>query len=221
MFQMIEEMSNGQSGAFARQVTLNLRTTAPDALGDTEAVLASLEDADLNGVANLRGIGVRGGAALTLSFRSDGTYRGQNLVLTRAQLVAEAQAGTTTLTLTAQQRSSVTPATIQPTLFVRAAFQSGTGGTFISDGRPDLPLLPGDDPITVLSEDVPPGARVLLDGLPVPATVTCVGAVAGGFCNSSGVRIDLTSPPTTPGMYLLQVQTANGLLSNELPIRVQ
>jgi YVTN family beta-propeller protein len=221
LFQMIEEMSNGQSGAFGRQVTLNLRTTAPGALADTESVLAALETADLNGVANLRGVGLRGGAALTLSFRSDGTYRGQGLVLTRAQLLGEAQAGTATLTFTAQQRASVTPATVQPTLFVRAAFQSGSGGSFASDGRPDLPLLPGDDPMAILAEDVPPGAKVLIDGAPVPATVSCVGALVNGFCNGSGISVDLLSPPTTPGMYLLQVQTGDGLLSNELPIRRQ
>jgi hypothetical protein len=60
---------------------------------------------------------------------------------------------------------------------------------------------------------------VLIDGVPVAATLTCVGAVANGFCNSSGIRIDLLAPPTQPGLYLLQVQTSNGLLSNELPIR--
>jgi DNA-binding beta-propeller fold protein YncE len=218
IFQMIEEMSNGQSGAFARQVTLSLRSTAPGALATTEAVLASLEAADLNGVANLRGVGLRNGAPLTLSFRSDGTYRGQNLVFTRAQLIAEAQAAATTLTLTAQQRANVNAGTVQPTLFVRAAFQAGAGGTFLNNGRPDLPLLPGDDPMVVLSEDVPPGAKVLIDGVPVPATVSCVGAVVDGFCNANGLSIDLLSPPTEPGMHLLQVQTSNGLLSNELPI---
>jgi YVTN family beta-propeller protein len=221
LFQMIEEMSNGQSGALGRQVTLNLRTTAPGALADTEAVLVALETADLNGVANLRGVGLRNGSAATLSLRFNGTYVGQGAVLTRAQLIAEAQQGTTTMTFTAQQRAGVTPATVQPTLFVRAAFQSGSGGTFVSDGRPDLPLLPGDDPMVVLAEDVPADARVLIDGAPVPATVSCVAGVVNGFCNTSGISIDLLSPPTTPGLYLLQVQTGQGLLSNELPIRVQ
>ena len=67
---------------------------------------------------------------------------------------------------------------------------------------------------------MPAGAKVLIDGAPVAATVTCVGAVVNGFCNTSGVRIDLLNPPTTPGLHLLQVQTANGLLSNEL-LRMQ
>jgi len=215
IFQMIEEMSNGQSGAFGRQVTLNLRSTAVGALPATEALLAALETSDLNGVLNLRGSGFRNGAALTLSFRSDGSYRGQGVTLTRAQLIAEAQAGTTSLTLTGQQRANVSAATIQPTLSVPPV------GNFLQNGRPDLPILPGDDPMVVLGEDLPPGAKVLIDGVPVPATVTCNGQAVNGICNVSGIRIDLLNPPTTPGLYLLQVQTADGLLSNELPIRRQ
>jgi hypothetical protein len=185
------------------------------ALPATEAVLATLETADLNGVLNLRGSGVRNGAAFSASFRSDGTYRGQGVALTRAQLIGEAQAGTTALTFTGQQRASVTAATIQPTLSVPPA------GNFLTNGRPDLPLLPGDDPMVVLGEDLPPGAKVLIDGVPVAATVTCNGQAVNGICNVSGIRIDLLDPPTQPGLYLLQVQTADGLLSNELPIRRQ
>jgi YVTN family beta-propeller protein len=216
IFQMIEEMSNGQSGAFARQLTLNLRSTQPSELAATQALLAVLEAADLNGVVNLRGTGVRSGTDVTLSFRSNGLYQGGGLVLSRAQLIAEAQAGTTTLTFTGQMRAGVTASTVEPTLFVPAA-----GTNFVTDGRPKLPVLPADNPMLVLAEDVPPGAKVLIDGLPVAASVACVGAIVNGSCNVSGVSITLTSPPTTPGLHLLQVQTANGLLSNELPIRRQ
>ena len=134
IFQMIEEMSNGQSGALGRQLTLNLRSTAAGALPTTQALLAALETGDLNGVLNLRGTGVRNGAALTLSFRSNGVYQGQGVVLTRAQLIAEAQAGTTTLTFTGQQRANVSAATVQPTLFVKAAFERG--GWRVPEQRP-------------------------------------------------------------------------------------
>jgi hypothetical protein len=114
IFQMIEEMSNGQSGALGRQVTLNLRSTTGGTLAATESVLAALESADLKGVVNLRGSGVRSGTGLSLSFRSDGTYRAGSVVLTRAQLIAEAAAGTTTLTLVGHQRSTVNAGTVQP-----------------------------------------------------------------------------------------------------------
>jgi hypothetical protein len=55
IFQMIEEMSNGQSGALGRQVTLNLRSTTGSNLAETQSLLAALESADLAGLVNLGG----------------------------------------------------------------------------------------------------------------------------------------------------------------------
>ena len=75
---MIEEASNGQSGALGRQLTLNLRSTTVGALADTEALLDVLEAADLAGVVNVRGTGIRNGAPITLSLRSDGNYKAKN-----------------------------------------------------------------------------------------------------------------------------------------------
>ena len=54
------------------------------------------------------------------------------VTLTRAQLISEAQAGTTLMTLTAQQRAGVTSATVQPTLFVKTAFQCLKSSAIVS-----------------------------------------------------------------------------------------
>ena len=213
IFEMIEEASNGQSGALGRQVTLNLRSTAAGNLTATSALLAALEAADLAGLVNLQGGGVRNGAAAAFSFRPDATYQGGGVTLTRAQLVAEAAAGTTTLTLTANQRATVDAATVQPTLWVPAV------GGFATDGRPKLPQLPTDDPMTINARTILANPKVLIDGAPTPATVTCVGGTFNPTCSTTQIRIDLLAPPTTPGLYLLQVQNPDGLLSNELPIR--
>jgi hypothetical protein len=75
IFEMIEEMSNGQSGALGREVTLNLRSATGDGLVDTQALLSALETADLNGLVNLKGDGFRNGAPISLSFRSTGNSR--------------------------------------------------------------------------------------------------------------------------------------------------
>jgi YVTN family beta-propeller protein len=214
VFQMIEEMSTGQSGAFARQLTLNPRSTAPSALAATESLLAALESADTNGAVNLQGNGVRDGGFVKLSF-AGGSYQGSGLALTRAQLLSEVQAGTTLLTLTAYQRAGVTAATLQPTLRVPSV------GNLLQNGRPDLPLLPGDDPMTLFARNVLANAQVLIDGLPVAATVTCVNGTFSPACTGTQIQIDLLAPPTDPGLYLLQVQNPDGVLSNELPIRRQ
>jgi len=217
IFQMIEEMSLGQSGALGRQLTLNLRSTTGGALAATQAVLAALEAADLNGVVNLRGSGLRSGAAVTLSFRSNGTYQGGGLTLTRAQLLAEAAAGTTTLTLAAYQRAGVNAGTVQPTLWVNAF------GAVIDNGRPNLPVLLNANPgqLTVKARDIQPGAIALIDGVPVglDAPVSCASGTLPN-CNNTNLRIDLAALPAwvDPGMHLLQLQNPNGLLTNELPV---
>src|SRR5690606_35534220 len=72
MFQMFEEASTGFSGAQARQVQLNARTTAAPLAATTETHLAALELADGRGLVNLLGEGIRNGAPETLSFRDTG-----------------------------------------------------------------------------------------------------------------------------------------------------
>ena len=216
MFQMIEEMSNGQSGALGRQVTLNLRSTSAGELAATQAVLAALEAADLRAVANLQGRGVRNGAAVQLSFRSDGTYQGGGLVLTRAQLIAEAAAGTTTLTLTGGQRSTVNAGTVQPSVWVPAVGS-------ITAGRPNLPQFtsanPGNIPF-LQGRNIQPNAKVLIDGVPVTldAAITCASGTLPA-CATTAIRLDLAASPAVAGLHMLQIQNPDGLLTNELPVR--
>ncbi|MCP5057239.1 MAG: hypothetical protein GY937_10995 [bacterium] len=64
IFQMFEEASNGHPGALGRQVTLNNVTTIDPpgpSLSPAEEVLVDLEAADVQGVVNLRGFGIRFG----------------------------------------------------------------------------------------------------------------------------------------------------------------
>jgi hypothetical protein len=216
IFEMIEEMSNGQSGAFGREVTLNLRSVVGSRLATTQALLGALETADLNGVANLKGDGFRNGTPISLSFRSDGTYQGNGLVLTRAQLITEAAAGTTTLTLVGNLRSPVTAGTVQPTVWGVAV------GGFVTDGRPNLPAFTSANPgpITLQARDIQPNAKVLIDGRPVAldAPVACVTGTLPA-CSNPSIRVDLAAPPAPLGMHLLQLQNPDGLLTNELPVR--
>jgi hypothetical protein len=221
IFQMIEEMSNGQSGAFGRQLTLNLRSTTGGNLAATNSVLAALESADLKGLVNLRGSGIRNGTVFTLSFRSNGTYQGGFLALTRAQLIAEVVAGTTTtLTLVGHQRSSVNAGTVQPTLWVNAV------GTIVSNGRPNLPQFGSGNPPVIPGQvlrarDIQPGAKALIDGEPVAldAPISCTIGGTLPNCLNPAINLDLAAPPETVGLHVLQLQNPDGLLTNELPIR--
>jgi hypothetical protein len=218
IFQMIEEMSTGQSGAVGRQLTLNLRSTTGGARASTESVLSVLETADTYGFVNLRGSGFRNGGAVTLSFRDGGSYEGGGVVLTRTQLLDEAAAGTTTLTLVAYLRESVDASTPLPTIWVPAASPSD----FLQNGRPNLPQFTASNPgpITIRGRNIQPGAAVLLDGGPVwlDAPVACASGTLPN-CSTTQITVDLAAPPATVGLHLLQLKNPDGLLTNELPVR--
>ncbi|UCE85728.1 MAG: beta-propeller fold lactonase family protein [Deltaproteobacteria bacterium] len=224
IFRMIEEMSTGYPGAQGRQVTLNTRTTSGAALAQTEAILTALETADGDGLVNLRGIGLRNGFPIVYSFTASGLYEtpGPNNDLTHAQLIAEAQAGTTLLTLTAALRANVGKPDFPP-----PALSVPSVGDSINDGRLALPMLPGDNPMWVRGLHVRAGAVILVDGVPASGTITCLN---GGFVpdcpanvanpNGRNLEISLDAIPAA-GVHFLQVQTPNGPLSNELPFTVE
>jgi YVTN family beta-propeller protein len=215
MFQMFEEASTGYTGAMGRQVTLNTVTAAGCPACDAEDRLIELEAADTRGAINLRGRGLRSGAHRTISYINptqpapNDIYRVGAAQLTRADLIAEAQAGTLLATLTGNLRSGADTNTLQPLLSV----------TNLGDGNgtnPDIPLLPGDNPMTLAAIDVDAGATVLVDGAVVTVnTFSC----ASSFPCTDDLTIELAVVPGN-GLHLLQVQNASGLQSNELPICV-
>jgi hypothetical protein len=221
-FQMFEEASTGFSGAQARQVMLNVRTTTGGPLVNTDTQLVALELADQRGLVNLQGTGVRGGVPITLSFRSDNTYKNDNdsLSLTHAQVLAEAQAGTLTIAMTGSLRARWGTADgPQPLLD-----HTGSGSNGVT-GDPPIPVIPTGNPtnpaaFTVLGTDVRSDAVVLVDGaLSSGATVTCSAGTTGSFCNDGNVSVDLAVKPAA-GLHLLQVLNPQGPISNEFPICV-
>ncbi len=211
LWQMFEEASTGLSGAQGRQLTLN---TATASLPGTSALLAKLEAADARGVVSLQGNVLRGGVSSEISF-AGGVYVITNAPsLSTAQLLAEAQLGTSLVTLTALLRPNVGTSP-QPLL--------GTAGTIGNGliGDPPLPqLASGHPPFDVTGTTVSSTAAVFVDGQPAGAVLGCTAGITNGLCNNGLVSIDLAARPTPDGLHLLQVQNPSGLLSNELPICV-
>jgi hypothetical protein len=216
MFQMFEEASTGHSGAIGRQVSVNARTTGAPLLAETTARLATLETADLRGVVNLLGNGRRNGAPVTLSFKANvNLYQDEGGVsLTRAQLIAEAQAATTQITFTDHLRENVGNASFAQPLI--ATSTTGNGGT----GDPPLPVLTSPTVMTLAGQTVRADAITLVDGVPVAATLTCQGgSFAPIYCSTSVVGVTLAALPAN-GTHLLQLQNPKAALSNELPFCV-
>ncbi len=201
IFQMIQEMSTGTSGATGRQVTISQATLNPTAQG----ILDALEAADTRGVINLRGNGRRSGTPMTFSYLGGGLYEAGPELIDRATLETEAGAGTLNVTFTGHLRAN-----------------HGTAPEPVISplGTPDEPVvsIPGSNNVTLVGVDVLENAVVFVNGAVLGSgTVSCSG---GGFtptCSSGTIVVSLgTSLPT--GMHLLQVQNPAGPLSNEQPI---
>jgi len=210
IFEMIEEGSTGTSGATGRQLTLNSATAN---LPETLALMTALEAADARGAINLRALGRRNNASVLLSFNGS-VWVSDTSSLSSAALRAEAANGTALVTLTGHLRANASK-TPQPLLATAGA---PTQANAVSD--PPLPLFSasGSPPaFNVTGSAVSQSATVLVDGLVVPALVSCGAGSANGFCNAGNVAIDLVNNPGA-GLHFLQVQNPLGLYSNELPI---
>jgi YVTN family beta-propeller protein len=220
MLQMFEEASNGHSGALGRQLTLDATTaqSGSHALADTNAILDDLEAADARGAVNLRAVGRRDAAGtmvpVAYSYRAaEGVYKNSNdaQVFTRAELLAEAEAGTAILTVTAALPQNFGSDDHRQPLLSVATLGNGPLG------NPDLPILPQDAPFTLAAVDVRGDAVILVDGLAVAGTLTCVGGTFSPYCDSGFVQFALAGIPPE-GLHLLQVQNPDGPLSNEFPL---
>ncbi len=224
IWQMVEEASTGHSGAQARQVQLNTRTTSGGLLAQTDTLMAALELADARGLVNLRAVGMRNiGSGLlptTLAYYSDGTYKNepQTLSLTHAQLLAEVQSGAALMTLTGAMRSKFgTVDAPQPLLGECVAGCSTTTG---DPALANFATGAGDPPaFTVIGTAIRSDALIFVNGAPATGVIGCDAGVTASFCNDGNVSVDLDVKPAT-GLNLVQVQNPAGPLSNELPICV-
>ncbi|MGH0029650.1 MAG: YncE family protein [Myxococcota bacterium] len=218
IFQMIEEMSTGTSGAVGRQVTLSQQSTDAAHLAQTQALVAALEAADERGVVNLQAVGhdlqsdhpiefvyrqVAGGGLAWVGLGGD--------VFSSAQLVSLAQAGEILVTLTAQLPEGY-GSQPQPLLL------PSTDG-FGVIGSPDLPRMPQENPFDLRGRHVTQAARLFLNGQPTTGSIACVGGAFTPYCDSELIEVTLDSPPVAPnGVHTLQVQNPKGPLSNEMPL---
>ncbi len=226
IFQMFEEASTGFSGAQARQVALNTRSTGPAERAETETLLAALELADSRGLVNLQvsalydptGGGVF--APLLLSFNA-GLYSASGVALSPVDLLVASEQGRLIGTATAQLRSGWAAAGgPQPLL---APLGTGSNGV---TGDPPLPVVAAgsaNNPpaMTLRGTKISAVAIALVDGQPVTAGISCNAGIFGAFCIDGSVTVDLGAGiGLTRGLHLLQVQNPAGPLSNELPFCV-
>ena len=205
IFKMVGHAGTGTSGAVGRQVTLN-------GMGTDWALLDDLEAADSRDVINLQGDGMRNGIPVGVSYVGGNNYKVASALLSRTELENEVISGDLIATLTAYlpQNHGTDP---MPLLSVNTDADGATG-------NPDLPVLPGDNPMNLEGIDVLASPQILVDGQVVAGSVTCVSGSFNPTCDTQTVQITLTSNPSPNGLHLLQVQNPKGAISNELPICV-
>ena len=211
VWNMVLEGSTGFAGAFARQVSLN-PATATAAL--TQDLLDALElSANDNGV-ELRGDGVFVDAegAMPVSLRFDqGQYLDQSgggAPLSREELIMAASQGSFSGTLTARMGSQSDVDHPQPAIWTR-------GPIHAQRGRQQFPVLSGGIKTMSLSgRHVQAASHVIVNGKRVAGNVRCAtGSLPN--CVGENLSVQLAALPASPGMHFLQVQTPDGLFSNE------
>ncbi len=215
--QMTEEATNGHSGAVGRQVTLNQRTTTGAEQAATEALLTALEEADARGGINLRGAGQYLGFPGVISYSAeDDNYPMDLTTFTRGELLAAAQVGDLNVTLTGTLPTGVSEDVPQPLIASRGA-NCGTGTGVTGD-----PALPSGTQLLIEGAHVTTADTVLVNGaidggatISMGGDTTCM--VAGRDSVATNDLVVTLSSSLATGMHLLQVQSEDGLMSNELP----
>jgi hypothetical protein len=171
-------------------------------------------------------VGLHNGSPIVLTLGGGGNYKNASGTVSfdHAGMIAAAQTGSLLVTLTGELRGNVgKPNFPQPALSVPAV------GDPLNNGRPDLPDLPGDNPMSVRGLHVHGGSTILVDGAPVGGSITCTSGSFSPICpaflaltsqNNLNLQITLDQIPPS-GTHVLQLQSPFGLLSNELPFTVQ
>ncbi len=211
VWDMVLEGSTGYSGSFARQVTLNEDTAADSRTVD---LLDALEQsaADHAVILQADGILIDDAQPTLIALQFDpaldgGAYRSRDQARTpysRSTLIAEATAGRFVGTFTAHQGKRSDFDHPQPALWTLGPIEQ-------QRGRQEFPILhPGQSAMTLSGRHFGDDARLYVDGRRTGGTLTCDGET---------VSIELDSLPDV-GLHFLQVQTPQGLFSNDFIFHV-
>lgn len=217
LFQLFEEGSTGFSAAFGRQVTLDAGTTSRARVDATRALLERLEEADDDGVVELRaeGVSLSSGAPLELAY-DDGLYSSLDAspaTWTSDDLIDAARRRDLVVTATARIGPNSDVGHPQPALWLPPD-RTLPG----PDRLQEIPVLSEEPVVLLFGRHVVDGSIVVIDGRAAAGTVSCRTGGALPACQNERLRIDLQDFPGI-GEHVIQLATPGGLLSNEVLIR--
>ncbi|MDA1052942.1 MAG: ankyrin repeat domain-containing protein [Planctomycetota bacterium] len=207
VWDMVLEGSTGQCGSFARQVTLN-QFTAKDEL--THELLSALEVAASEGAVVLQcdGVLIDEAVSQTIVLQFDGVYfetDHERKPFTREELITLASDGKFIGTFTARHGAHADVERPQPAIWTRGPMER-------QRGRQRFPMLhAGSQSMTVSGRHFRDDASLFVDGR----------RVSGSVSVGDGEEVVITVSNVPPvGMHLLQLQTPQGLFSNDFIFHV-
>lgn len=214
VWDMVLEQSTGFSGSFARQVTLNSTSVKKELTAD---LLHALEVSAAEGGIVLEGEGVfiENGKPKPVELQfdpefQDGVYvskaRGRE-AFTREQLVSLAEKGKFVGTLTGRHGENADVESPQPALWTLGAIHE-------QRGPQEFPILyAGQHTMEISGRNFEEYASVYVDGRRVEASIEVTED------EKEMVIVELDKLPED-GMHMLQVQSENGLFSNDFIFHV-
>jgi YVTN family beta-propeller protein len=203
---MIVEMTNGRSGAFARQLTINRDTVTDSANLD---LLVALERASSEGavVLQMEGAFLIDGRVVHMSFQYDasvpgGTYRRvkpKRYAFTRDKLLEMAKKGELIATFTGRHGANAYGA--QPAIWTLGSIHEQRGSQIFPRVHDKKKTM------TLSGRHVSPKAHVIVNGRRASATVQ--------LGKNETIQVTLSRLPAK-GLNFLQLQNPGGSFSNEL-----
>ena len=212
IWDMVLEQSNGHSGAFARQVTLNERSQ--DQLQTTDLIEALEHSARDGGIVlEADGILLNGNETATVSLQFDpdfagGTYverTGDRKAYQRSELLTLAESGKLIVTLTGRHNEQDVARHPQPAIWTRGPIER-------QRGRQRFPILHPDERTMRLSgRHIQNAASIVVNGR----------VAAGSVRLGDGENVDITLDRLPqPGLHLVQLLNAGGQYSNDFIFHV-
>ena len=220
MYQMILEGSIGFSGTFARQLTLNPVANKYSYIGP---LFDAMELSDTEGGVVLQGEGLifddaGETTAIAFDFRDEKYFEvGEpEKSYSREELMDLAADGQLLATFTSRLGEGVDYAHPQPGIWdVGLPVEPLYGG-----GRPaEYPEILHNEPMRIRGSHVFPDSNIIVNGRRVGGTVSCESGELPK-CVDNIMLVQLDALPEDPGMHMLQVQTPDGLFSNDMPFFV-
>lgn len=218
---MVLEFGTGFSGTFARQMTLNEATAESDRANRIlDALIASAASDSV--LLHADGVFVNPETQeqqrRSLEFSEDSFFdrTDSEVSYTLEDLKQSAADGNLVLTFTGRIGSSVMPEFPQPAIWPFWTIGQQTfDGVVQQSPTVEMAMLSEEFTLTIKGRHIEPESLIFINGHRVAGSVTCESNEFPA-CEDETIVVSLDEPPQRFGLNFLQIQTPNGMMSNDI-----